>query len=274
MNTLQKYLAANALFSALTGIIAMTFQEDLEQLFNIKPGSFFFILGLLLIFFALTILVVIRKLRAIAILWITTQDMLWVIGSIILLLWNPFHVSIEGNIIFGTVAIFVLIFGLGQARGLARIDEKNKKGEKVFQFKRKVKGVKSKVWEVISDVANYHEVAPNIDESKVVSGEKRGLVRECSHGKDNWTETCTIWEEERQYSFTVDTEAPDYPYPLKSLKGTWIVDEISSNESEITMIFEFEYKKSIHNILLHPFMKYKFSKVCKELLDNWQKLIG
>jgi len=273
MNTLQKYLTANAIFSTLTGVITIAFQENVEQIFDVEPSSFFLILGILLILFAITIVVEIIKLRAIPILWITTQDMLWVIGSIILLLWNPFDVSTEGNIIIGIVAIFVLIFGIGQARGLARIDEKNKRGEKIFQFRRKVKGSKSKVWEVISDVANYHVVAPNIDDSKVISGEKQGMVRSCSHGKDSWTETCILWEENKQYSFRVDTQAPDYPYPLKSLKGTWVVDEVSSNESEITMIFEFEYKKGIQNILIHPFMKYKFTKVCTELLDNWQKLI-
>lgn len=199
--------------------------------------------------------------------------MLWVIGSIVLLLWNPFNVSTEGNVIIGIVAFIVLQLGLGQARGLARIDEGNKKGEKLFKFKRIVKATKSKVWEIISDVGNYHEVAPNIDGSKVISGKDKGMVRSCYHGKDSWTETCVLWEDEKQYSFMVDTQAPDYPYPLKTLKGTWIVDEISSNENEITMVFEFEYKKAIQNILVHPLMKYKFTKVCKELLDNWQNKI-
>ncbi|MBD3630036.1 SRPBCC family protein [Cyclobacterium sp.] len=273
MNTLQKYLTTNAIFSTLTGITAIAFQENIEQLFNLEPSNFFFILGILLIFFALTIVVEIKKQRAIPVLWITTQDMLWVIGSVILIVWNPFGISTVGNIIIVAVAIVVLTCGLGQAKGLARIDEGKESGKKVFQFKRKVKGAKSKVWDVISDVANYHVVAPNIDDSKIISGGKRGLVRVCSHGNDNWTETCTLWEEERQYSFMVDTKAPDYPYPFKSLKGTWTVDEISSNESMITMVFEFEYKKAIQNILVHPFMKYKFTKVCKELLDNWQKLI-
>jgi len=273
MNTLQKYLTTNAIFSTFTGIVAIAFQENIAQLFNVEPSNFFFILGILLILFALTIVIEIKKQRAIPVLWITTQDMLWVIGSVILIVWNPFGISTVGNIIVGAVAIIVLTCGLGQAKGLARIDEGKEKGKKVLQFKRKVKGTKSKVWDVISDVANYHEVAPNIDGSKVISGEKKGLVRECSHGKDNWTETCTLWEEERQYSFMVNTKPPDYPYPLKSLKGTWIVDEISPNESMITMVFEFEYKKAIQNTLVHPFMKYKFTKVCNELLDNWQKLI-
>ncbi len=273
MNKLQKYLTANALFSTLNGILSLVYQEKIEQIFKVEPSNFFFILGLLLLFFSLTIIIEIKKQRALPILWIIIQDILWVIGSIVLLVWNPFDISTEGNIIIALVALVVFLLGLGQAKGLARIDEGNKKGQKSFKFKRKVKGTKQKVWKVISDVANYHEVAPNIDDSKVISGEKKGMVRTCSHGKDTWSETCTLWEEERQYSFVVNTHAPDYPYPLKTLKGTWIVDEISNNENEITMIFEFEYKKPIQNILVHPLMKYKFTKVCKELLDNWQNMI-
>ena len=273
MNKLQKYLTGNAIFSALNGILLLIFQEKVEHIFKVEPSNFFFVLGLLLLFFALTIIIEIKRQRALPVLWIIIQDMLWVIGSIVLLVWNPFNVSAEGNIIIILVALVVFIFGLGQASGLARIDEGSTKGQKIFKFKRKVKGTTSSVWETISDVANYHKVAPNIDGLTVISGEKLGMVRSCSHGKDSWSETCTLWEEEKQYSFVIDTQAPDYPYPLKALKGTWMVDEISSNKNEITMIFEFEYKKPIQNILVHPLMKYKFTKVCKTLLDNWQNMI-
>ncbi len=273
MNTLQKFLTINAAFSTASGALLLAFQEKIEHIFNVKPNYFFFIIGILLLFFAVTIIVEIKKQRALPVLWIIVQDMLWVVGSIVLLIFNPFHISAEGNIIIAIVALIVLILGLGQAKGLARADEEKQVGLKIFKFKRKVKGTKSKVWEVISDVANYHEVAPNIDGSKIISGEKKGMIRSCSHGKDSWTEKCTLWEDEKQYSFAVDTKAPDYPYPLESLKGSWIVDEISRNECEITMVFEFEYQKKIQNVLVHPFMKYKFTKVCKELLDNWQNMI-
>ncbi len=273
MNKLQKFLTANAVFSILNGALLLLFQEKFIKIFKVEPGNFFTILGILLLFFALTLIIEIKKQRAISILWIIIQDALWVIGSIVLLIFNPFNISTEGNIIIAIVGLVVLILGLGQAKGLAKIDERDKKGQKVFKFKRKVKGTKSKVWEVISDVANYHKVAPNIDGSKVISGEKKGMVRSCSHGKDSWTETCTLWEDEKQYSFIVDTQAPDYPYPLKSLKGTWIVNEISNNKNEIIMVFEFEYKKYFQNILIHPMMKHQFTKVCKELLDNWKNMI-
>ncbi|MCH7910771.1 MAG: S26 family signal peptidase, partial [Candidatus Hydrogenedentes bacterium] len=36
--------------------------------------------------------------------------------------------------------------------------------------------------------------------------------------------------EEKQYSFEVDTSAADYPYPFKSLKGTWRINEITRDQ--------------------------------------------
>ncbi|NAY92176.1 hypothetical protein GTQ34_09615 [Muricauda sp. JGD-17] len=273
MNTLQQYLTTNAIFSTLTGALVLLFTDKTEEIFGVAPSNFFLVLGVLLMLFTITLLIEIVKQRALAVLWIIVQDMLWVLASAVLLIFNPFNVTVEGNLIIALVAIVVLLIGIGQAKGLAQIDNKNKKALKVFQFSRIVNGTKAKAWEVISDVGNYHKVAPNIDGSEIISGEKKGMVRTCSHGKDSWRETCTLWEDEKQYSFVVDTSPADYPFPLKSLQGNWRVDEISDKETEITMTFEFEYKKGIQNILVHPLMKYKFTKVCKELLDNWQEMI-
>ncbi|WP_298899724.1 SRPBCC family protein [uncultured Psychroserpens sp.] len=273
MNTLQKSLIANAVFSSTCGIISILFKNDLERLFGIASNNSFLILGILLLIFTLTLVIEVKKQRALSVLWIIIQDLLWVIGSVILLLFDPFDITTEGHVIITIVAFVVLQLAFVQARGLARIDEEYTRGLKVIRFSRTVKGTRQHVWDIISDVGNYHQVAPNINNSKIISGDKKGMVRSCSHGEDSWTETCTLWEDERQYSFEVNTKAPDYPYPLKFLKGTWIVNELTSSESEIVMIFEFEYKKAFQNSLVHPLMKYKFTKVCKELLDNWQHMI-
>ena len=144
---------------------------------------------------------------------------------------------------------------------------------KKFIFERDVNATKTATWKVISDVANYHSVAPNVDDVKIISGERTGMVRSCSHGKDNWTETCTLWEEGEQYSFEVNTTAPDYPYPLKYLKGTWKIQELAPGQTRIIMIFDFTYKRKIHYVILHPFMKGKFNKICDELLNNWQGML-
>jgi len=270
MNTLQRFLLANALFSSLCGLCAVSLQGPLQQLFAVARGPFFLVLGLLLLFFALTLGVEIKKQHSLAVLGIIGLDLLWVLGSIYLLIWDPFHISLEGNMVIALVASVVLIMALGQSKGLSRLDEDVQPGLKVLQFSRTFPAPLTKVWELVSDVGNYHQVAPNIDSSQIVSGEKEGMVRTCSHGNEKWTETCVLWEEQQQYAFLVNTGAADYPYPLKHLKGTWITRAISEHQSEVQLHFEFAYNKAWQKLLLHPFLKHQFTRVCRELLNNWE----
>ena len=79
-------------------------------------------MGLALIFFALTILYEMKKQRPLGILWIIVQDILWVLISIILLLFNPFLVSSFGNLAIFIVAVIVLVMALNQSRALALVD--------------------------------------------------------------------------------------------------------------------------------------------------------
>ena len=113
---------------------------------------------------------------------------------------------------------------------------------KKLVFRRTVVAKKTKVWEIISDVANYHQVAPNIDDVKIISGKGEGMVRQCTHGNGSWKETCSIWEKEKRFAFEVDTTAPDYPFPFKSLQGMWKINQIGPLETEIIMEFQFAYK--------------------------------
>jgi ribosome-associated toxin RatA of RatAB toxin-antitoxin module len=270
---MKRALTINATFSGLSGILLIIFRQHWMTLFEVDYTTPFLVVGSLLIFFSFTILYEIKRQNAFAILWIITQDVLWVIGSIWLLIFNPFDFSRGGNYMIAVVMLIVLFMALNQTSALAQVDSVQGKKIKYFNFTRAVAASKSDVWKVISDVANYHKVAPNVDDVKIISGEGQGMIRSCSHGKDNWTETCSAWQEEKAYSFIVNTTAPDYPYPFKYLKGTWEVEEIDFTHTTIKMHFEFEYKKKFQNVLVHPLLRGKFKKVAEELLDNWQKLL-
>ncbi|MBD3275991.1 MAG: hypothetical protein GF372_11805, partial [Candidatus Marinimicrobia bacterium] len=226
-----------------------------------------------LIYFTATIIYEIKRQKPIGVLFIIIQDFLWVIGSIVLLIFQPFEISVAGNGIIAAVALVVLFMGFNQAKTLGQIDNKSSGKIKQLRFERTTQANKAKVWEVISDVANYHEVAPNIDNVEIISGTEEGMIRSCSHGKESWTETCSLWIEEKEYAFEVNTDAADYPYPFKYLKGNWKIEETNSSHTKIIMLFEFEYEKKFQNWLLHPILKRKFSKTAEELLDNWQKKI-
>jgi ribosome-associated toxin RatA of RatAB toxin-antitoxin module len=271
MNTLQRALLPNGILALTSGGAVALLRHQLSQIFGIENTQILLIIGIIVSIFGLSVLAEVKMQRALATLWIITQDALWAIGTIVLIVFQPFELTDAAYWIIALYALPVVVFVWFQGHGLSTIDTKSGSSRKIFNFKRKVKADKNKVWEVVSDVGNYHEVAPNIDDSKIISGQGLGMVRKCAHGKDQWAEKCTLWDEGNEYSFEVETSAPDYPYPLKFLKGTWRVSEIQPNVTEIEMEFEFEYKKKIQNILVHPFMKSQFTKVCKKLLDTWQK---
>lgn len=272
MNKLQKALSTNAIFSVISGLALILFHNSIAKIFEVNNSNVFWVIGIGLLLFSLSIFIEIKKQRPKSVKKIILQDYIWVIGSIILLIFKPFSISNIGNSTITVIALAVLFMAINQSKALAQTKQSGKKGDKLLVFKRTVKAPKSKVWKVISDVENYHQVAPNIDQVQIISGKEEGMVRSCSHGKNSWTETCSIWKEEETFSFIVNTSAPDYPYPLSFLQGTWNITELDSLHTEIEMIFEFTYKNKMLN-LMHPIMKMKFKKVSNELLDNWQEKI-
>jgi ribosome-associated toxin RatA of RatAB toxin-antitoxin module len=270
MNQLQKSLQLNALFSGFSGILLVAAHRNIASLFDTPNALVFQVIGAALIFFSLIIFFEIKRQNILGVLLIVIQDLLWVLGSGILLILQPFEISKSGNAIISAIALIVLLMAINQAKALAQTDGILIKGIKRLSFERTMKATKASVWKVISNVANYHEVAPNIDNAQIISGKGEGMVRSCSHGKDSWTETCSLWTEEKEYAFEVNTAATDYPYPFKFLKGNWKVEEIDGTHTKVIMLFEFEYSQKLQNWLLHPILKGKFSKTAEQLLDNWQ----
>ena len=273
MNQLQKALRLNALFSGFSGILLVAGHYRVAGLFDTPNSSVFQVIGAALIYFSLTIAFEIKHQNLLRVLFIIVQDSLWVIGSVILLIFQPFNISMTGNGVIAAIALIVLFMAISQTNALAQTDSIANKGTKQLRFERTMKATKASVWKVISDVANYHEVAPNVDDVKIISGEGKGMVRSCSHGKDSWTETCSLWEDEKEYAFEVNTNAPDYPNPFKYLKGNWKLEEFNNSQTRVIMLFEFKYNRKIQNWLLHPILKGKFRKTAELLLDNWQRLI-
>ena len=141
---------------------------------------------------------------------------------------------------------------------------------KTLNVGRTVSAPLESVWKVVSDVGDYAAYAPNIDTSRVLSGEGVGLVRECGSKEGRWKELCTFWREQKCYEFEIQTQADDYPFPFKMLRGKWSVDAVNENETTIHMRFDLQFKNKVVGWFLYPIMKFQFMKVCETLLDNWQ----
>lgn len=118
MNKLQKALKANTLFSSISGILMILLNRQIADVFETKNTTVFLIVGVILICFAVTIWYEINKQRKLAILWIIIQDFLWVLGSLILIIFNPFQITLIGNLIIGMIAIIVMYMGVNQTIAL------------------------------------------------------------------------------------------------------------------------------------------------------------
>jgi ribosome-associated toxin RatA of RatAB toxin-antitoxin module len=270
---LSLVLKTNFVFSSLTGIILAFFSLDTNQLFNTNSPETYSILGWSLIGFSFFLLYQSIVKNPLAVFIIFIMDYLWVIGSFLILSFKMFNISFYGYLSIGFVAIVVLVFGTLEQFYLSKFDNIGE-DKKRLKFEKPVYAPKEIIWNVISDVENYHEVADNIDDVKILSGNGQNMVRQCSHGKDSWTEECTLWKDEEVYEFLVNTKAKDYPYPFDFLKGRWeIVKNKDENNYSIKMNFDFSYKKKYHNWLIHPMLKLKFTKIAEDLLDKWEKKI-
>ena len=124
MNKLQKALKVNALFSGTSGIIMILLNNQIANLFGTTNNTIFWVIGLILVYFSLTIWYEIKKQRRLAVLWIIIQDYAWVLGSLILMVFNPFEITLTGNFIIGIIALIVLYMGVNQMNGLNLLSEK------------------------------------------------------------------------------------------------------------------------------------------------------
>ena len=170
MNTLQKTMAINATITFISGILILLLQYQLMDIFETDSNTPFWVVGAVITVFSLTMFIEIKKQRAMAILWIIVQDAAWVIASALVLINRPFDISDTGYLLKELYALPVLIFIFYQSKGLAKIDQMSGSNKKRMTYERIVHSDKKSAWKVISDVANYHLVASNIDSVKIVSG--------------------------------------------------------------------------------------------------------
>jgi len=278
MKNLTTALRLNALFSLATGSLLIFFSNHAADLFEVAINEPFWILGLGLLLFAGVVWFVSSRTSTnlVSVLAITGLDIGWVLGSAAIIGFQIFGLSAVGYWLIALVVFFVLGFAVHQGYALLYYDAVGiSPNRKQLSFSKPVQANRERAWAIISDVANYDTIAPNVDSVEIISGTGEGMVRGCKSGDKTWSETCTHWEEGESYSFIVDTSPPDYPYPFNFLQGTWALKNEKQNGNRVTvlMTFEFEYEKIYQTLWMHPLLSSWFRKVAVDLLENWKKQI-
>lgn len=139
-----------------------------------------------------------------------------------------------------------------------------------LRVSRQVRASPERVWAVMSDHPRYADVASNIAKVEVLSGDGLGMVRRCYDPKGaSWTETCDLFEPRRVFGFEVDTGAPDYPYPIASLKGRWSVEPVGDGAVFRIDIEAKPAGNALQRFLFTRLAGVKFKGILKDLADRW-----
>jgi hypothetical protein len=106
METLKRILLLNAISSGITGIILALFSESISSLFGINAAFTISSVGIFLIVFAAYVIhTAIKGIGQTPV--VIALDMLWVAGSVIILVAYGFQISMIGNVLIVGVALWV-----------------------------------------------------------------------------------------------------------------------------------------------------------------------
>ncbi len=208
---------------------------------------------------------------------IVVLDVLWVIGSIVLIAYFGHVLTTSGTVIVAAVAVVVAFFAVSQFVSAARIKKpipvatvEMRDGKLHATVKRTVRAPTETVWDVMTDHPAYADVADNISKVEVLSGDGLGMKRRCFGPKgENWQETCDLYEPGHAYGFRVHTEADDYPYPFAELSGRWSVDtHPAGSEFHIEIVAAVE-GNALSRWLFATMARPQFKTILIDLAEAW-----
>ena len=123
-------------------------------------------------------------------------------------------------------------------------------------------------WSVITDHELYGRLAPNLSRVSPTAADGPGLTRTCANrGGDEWSETCTVWDEGHQYDIAVDTS--NYPYPLVEMRGSWSTG--ATVPVVVSMDFRYRPRPGIRGRLFAAAMQAAFPMVLGRIIRGWRR---
>ena len=285
LTALRNVLRLNAVFSIVTGVAMALFAERLGARLGIVDDWIAPLraIGVGLIGCAVGLLVIgaMAAHRVVtATVPVVVCDLGWVIGTIVLIATGSF--STRGAVIGGLVAAVVLDFAILQWRALRRslaAIERAPAGSgdmatvEAVLFRRDLPASAGALWPVMTDHELYARLARNLGGATAVTENGPGLVRQCRDTSGNtWNESCTLWDPGRRFAVTVHTDAPDYPYPLTMMQGSWGVAPTSDpDRAAITMAFAFQPSSGVKGAMMALMMNTTIRPILRRIARGWER---
>ncbi len=277
---LRNVLRLNAAFSTLSAAVALAAGGPVAELLGTDEVWLIRATGALLLGFAVVVLVV-ASLRTALLdrlaLVVSIADLGWVVGTVGVIAAG--WVSTGGAVVLGVVALLVGELGIAQLRSRRRLrraaaktaaDLEESPPIEVIELRRRSEHTVEELWPVITDHALYARLALNLRAAEGLTPNGPGFRRSCTDSAGrSWSETCTLWEPGRRFDVNVDLD--DYPYPLGLVQGSWSVDPVEGNGSEVAMRFAIRPVDGLRGRLFVPVMQAMFGPILRRIARGWDR---
>lgn len=270
---LRLALAGNALFSLTSALLMIFCPTLLGEWIGIHSPLFIQFVGLGLFFFAVELIY--QSIRPRVATWraalASVADFSWVIGSIVLLITFPHLFSPLGNAIILTVAGIVFVFGAWQLWGAGRAHKIGREGEYRHCIIVETNVPVEKMWQVIGNMGDIKNYMPTLKRSIILEGKSPsvGVVRVCEdHTGKQWSEECTEFNPGQGFVVRFLSEAPNFPFPAKTMRGGWDVT-MSEVGSQVMVWWELKPKCKLLAPVILPLLAFQadrdFPKVVRRM---------
>lgn len=269
---LRLALAANAVFS-LSSALFMLFRSALVgEWLGIHAPLILQLVGCGLVIFAVELIYQATRQRVATwrALLASVADFSWVAGSIVLLLAFPQLLSPLGNVLVLAVAGAVFGFGAWQLWAAGRAHKTGKDGEYRHCIIVETNVPAEKMWRVIGNIGDIKNYMPSLKHSVVLDGKMPsvGAVRACEdYAGKQWSEECTEFNFGRSFAVRFLSEAPNFPFPAKTMRGGWEVTP-SDVGSRIVVWWELTPKSKLLAPVILPLLAFQADRDFPKIIER------
>jgi len=269
---LRVALGANALFSLTCAALLLFWPSLVGSWLGVEAPLILQVVGAGLVIFAADLLHQATRPRVATwrALYASGADVLWVLGTIVLLALFPAALSEVGFVLVVSVAVAVLIFGLWQIWAIGKAHRRPDTGEYRHCLIVETRAPADAMWSVVSNLGDIQHYMPSLKSSYVAEDASPGVgaVRVCENrAGQSWAEECTDFTPGRSFTVRFLSEAPDFPYPAKTMRGGWVVIPDGSR-SKVKVWWELTPKPRLLAPLILPVLAFQVDRTFPKIIHR------
>lgn len=267
---LRHALLANATFSLGVALVLVAAPSPVGDLLGVDAPGLLRFLGFGLALFGADLVHQATRERVTTwrALYASALDVLWVVGTAGLLLARPESLSLEGTVVALSVAGMVAVFAAWQLWAIDRAHAGSYAGSRRHCVAVRAAVSADAMWGVLGDIGRIDRFTPSLASSEIVGDEDAGVgaVRRCVDVRGHtWAEACVAYEPGRSFTMRFLAEAPDFPFPARSMTGGWTLVPDGSH-TRVEVWWELEPRPRYASPVLMPLFAWRADRAIPEVV--------